>query len=45
MVRKSTLMLGTFVKFGVYWVYVEQDKAIHKKHINVWAVCPLIHLL
>ena len=31
-VRKSTLRLETFFKFGVYWAYVEQDKAIHKKH-------------
>ena len=32
-VRKSTLRLETFFKFGVYWAYVEQDKAIHKKYI------------
>ena len=37
-------MLGTFFKFAVYWAYVEQDTAIHK-FINVWTVCPLIHLL
>ena len=32
-VRKSTLRLETFFKFGVYRAYVEQDKAIHKKYI------------
>ena len=43
-VRKSTLRLETFFKFGVYRAFVEQDKAIHKKYI-MSGQCPLIRLL
>ena len=39
MVRKSTLTLGTFFKFGFYWAYVEQDKAI--RNIKMSAQCVL----